>query len=57
MERSFQAELVARAADTPVPIGRETAELTVSQHTEHYAERCFGSLWERITREQPDLLA
>jgi ribulose-5-phosphate 4-epimerase/fuculose-1-phosphate aldolase len=57
MERSFQAELTARAAADPVEIEPAIAELTAGQHTEDYAERCFGSLWERITTEQPDLLS
>jgi ribulose-5-phosphate 4-epimerase/fuculose-1-phosphate aldolase len=57
MERSFQSELIARAADTPVEIGHEEAELTASQHTVEYAELCFEMLYERIVREQPDLTA
>jgi ribulose-5-phosphate 4-epimerase/fuculose-1-phosphate aldolase len=57
MERSFQSELIARAADTPVEIGPAEAELTASQHTVEYAELCFDVLYERITREQPDLNA
>jgi ribulose-5-phosphate 4-epimerase/fuculose-1-phosphate aldolase len=56
MERSFQSELIARAADTPVEIGPAEAELTASQHTVEYAELCFGALYERIVAEQPDLL-
>ena len=55
MERSFQAELIARAADIPVEIGRDAAELTATQHTVEYAEVCFAALRERIMAEQPDL--
>jgi ribulose-5-phosphate 4-epimerase/fuculose-1-phosphate aldolase len=55
MERSFQAELIARAADTPVEIGPTEAALTASQHTVEYAEVCFAALYERIVLEHPDL--
>lgn len=55
MERSFQAELIARAAGVPVEIGPAEAELTASQHTVEYAEVCFAALHERIAAEQPDL--
>lgn len=56
MERSFQAELIARAAGDPVEISAAEAELTAAQHTVEYAELCFEVLYERITREQPDLV-
>jgi ribulose-5-phosphate 4-epimerase/fuculose-1-phosphate aldolase len=56
MERCFQSELIARAADTPAEIDPEDAALTASQHTVEYAETCFEALYERITAEQPDLL-
>ena len=55
MERSFQSELIARAAGQPVEIGEQEAELTASQHTVEYAEVCFGALYERILLEQPGL--
>ena len=55
MERSFQAELIARAADVPAEIGRAEAELTATQHTVEYAELCFAALRERLLAEQPDL--
>jgi ribulose-5-phosphate 4-epimerase/fuculose-1-phosphate aldolase len=57
MERSFQSELMARAAGEPREIPHATAELTASQHTVEYAELCFASLYERIVAEQPDLAA
>ena len=57
MERSFQSELLARAADTPVEIPHEAAELTASQHTDSYALLCYQTLQERILHENPDLLA
>ena len=57
MERSFQSELIARAAGTPSEIGEQEAELTASQHTVEYAEVCFEALHERILLEQPDLRA
>ena len=57
MERSFQAELIARAAsDTPVEIRPAEAELTTTQHTAEYAQLCFATLRERIVAEQPDLI-
>jgi len=56
MERSFQAELIARAAGEPAEIGPAEAELTATQHTVEYAELCFATLRERIVSEQPDLL-
>jgi ribulose-5-phosphate 4-epimerase/fuculose-1-phosphate aldolase len=55
MERSFQAELIARAAGEPVEIDPADAAVTADQHTEEYALLCFGALWERIAAEQPDL--
>ena len=56
MERSCQAQLLAEAAGTPIPIGDEVARLTMSQvgaHVSGYAS--FGPLYQKITREQPDL--
>jgi ribulose-5-phosphate 4-epimerase/fuculose-1-phosphate aldolase len=55
MERSFQAELIARAADAPAEIGPDEAELTATQHTVGYAELCFAALRERLLAEQPEL--
>ena len=56
MERSCQAQLLAEAAGTPIPIADDVARLTLSQvgaHVSGYAS--FQPLWQKITREQPDL--
>jgi ribulose-5-phosphate 4-epimerase/fuculose-1-phosphate aldolase len=56
MERSFQAELLARAAGDPVVLddktARATAEMTGREDVGWFA---FQSIWERIIAEQPDL--
>ena len=57
MERTCQAQLRAEAAGTPVLIDTENARLTsgqVGQHISGYAS--FGPLYDKIVREQPDLL-
>ncbi|MGH9018571.1 MAG: class II aldolase/adducin family protein [Acidimicrobiales bacterium] len=57
MERSCQAQLLAEAAGTPVFIDTEMAELTATQVGGHFAGwLSFQPLYERIVREQPDLL-
>jgi ribulose-5-phosphate 4-epimerase/fuculose-1-phosphate aldolase len=57
MERSCQVQLMAEAAGTPVLIDKENAELTAGQVGLHLAGwLSFQPLWDRITREQPDLL-
>jgi len=57
MERSCQAQLLAEAAGTPVLIDKEVAELTHSQVGNHYSGwLSFQPLYNRIVREQPDLL-
>src|SRR5580704_13624572 len=57
MERSCQAQLLAEAAGTPVLIRQEMAALTRSQVGTHYGGwLSFQPLYERIVREQPDLL-
>lgn len=57
MERSCQAQLLAEAAGTPVKIDPENAALTASQVGGHYAGwLSFQPLYEKIVREQPDLL-
>jgi ribulose-5-phosphate 4-epimerase/fuculose-1-phosphate aldolase len=57
MERSCQAQLLAEAAGTPVLIDAESAELTAGQVGSHAAGWfSFQPLWDRIVREQPDLL-
>ena len=57
MERSAQSQLLAYAAGTPILIDEENATLTASQVGSHAAGWFnFQPLYERITREQPDLL-
>ncbi len=57
MERSCQAQLLAEAAGTPVLISEENAAITASQVGSHLAGWfSFQPLWDRIVREQPDLL-
>jgi len=56
MERSCQAQLLAEAAGTPIPIADDVARLTLSQvgaPVSGYAS--FGPLYQKITRDQPDL--
>jgi ribulose-5-phosphate 4-epimerase/fuculose-1-phosphate aldolase len=56
MERSCQAQLMAEAAGTPVLIRPDMAALTATQVGSHLAGWfSFQPLWDRITREQPDL--
>ncbi|TDC46543.1 class II aldolase/adducin family protein [Actinomadura sp. KC345] len=56
MERSFQSELLARAAGDPVPLDDETARLTAGQvGGEDVGWFAFQPIWERILSEQPDL--
>jgi len=57
MERSCQAQLMAEAAGTPVLIDPEMARLTSGQVGSHMAGWfSFQPLFDRIVREQPDLL-
>ncbi|HMD46193.1 MAG TPA: class II aldolase/adducin family protein [Acidimicrobiales bacterium] len=57
MERSCQAQLLASAAGTPVHIDPASAELTQSLVGSHAAGWfSFQPLFDRIVREQPDLL-
>lgn len=56
MERTCQAQLLAEAAGTPVQIDKHQAELTSSQVGSHIAGWfSFQPLYDKITREQPDL--
>jgi ribulose-5-phosphate 4-epimerase/fuculose-1-phosphate aldolase len=56
MERSCQAQLLAEAAGAPVLIDEASAELTASQVGSRIAGWfSFQPIWDRITREQPDL--
>ncbi|HEV7679680.1 MAG TPA: class II aldolase/adducin family protein [Candidatus Dormibacteraeota bacterium] len=57
MERSCQAQLMAEAAGTPILIGSEAAALTRTQVGSPIAGWfSFQPMWDRIVREQPDLL-
>jgi ribulose-5-phosphate 4-epimerase/fuculose-1-phosphate aldolase len=57
MERSCQAQLLAEAAGSPVSIDPDMAKLTASQVGSHVAGYLsFQPLYDRIVREQPDLL-
>jgi ribulose-5-phosphate 4-epimerase/fuculose-1-phosphate aldolase len=57
MERTCQAQLLAEAAGTPVLIDADMARVTrdqVGQHISGYVS--FSPLYQKIVREQPDLL-
>lgn len=57
MERSCQAQLLAEAAGTPVLIEEENARKTADFVGNHFAGWYgFQPLYDRIVREQPDLL-
>lgn len=57
MERSCQVQLLAEAAGSPVLIEPEMAKLTSTQVGSHAAGWfSFQPLYQRIVREQPDLL-
>jgi len=57
MERSCQAQLLAEAAGKPVSIEHERALATRGQVGSSYAGWFqFQPLWNKITREEPDLL-
>jgi ribulose-5-phosphate 4-epimerase/fuculose-1-phosphate aldolase len=57
MERSCQVQLLAEAAGRPVLIDPEMATLTSTQVGSHHAGwYSFQPLYDRIVREQPDLL-
>ena len=57
LERTCQAQLMAEAAGTPVLIDPEYATLTQTQVGSHIAGWfSFQPLYDRVTREQPDLL-
>lgn len=56
MERSCQAQLLAEAAGTPIRIDSEAATLTRAQIGSPIAGWfSYQPIWDRITREQPDL--
>jgi hypothetical protein len=57
MERSCQAQLLVSSAGTPVHIDSDMARRTHDQVGSHMAGWfSFQPLFERIVREQPDLL-
>jgi len=57
LERCCQAQLLAEAAGKPLPIQHETATLTHTQVGTHASGWfSFQPLYDRIIREQPDLL-
>lgn len=57
MDRSCQVQLMAEAAGTPISIAPETASLTFSQVGTHFMGWfSFQSLYDKIVREEPDLL-
>lgn len=57
MERSCQAQLLAEAVVKPKLIAPDIAHLTYSQIGSHDAGWfCFQPLYERIVRQEPDLL-
>ena len=57
MERTCQAQLLADAAGTTVPIDPEMAAITQTQVGGHFAGwLSFQPIYDRIVAEQPDLL-
>jgi ribulose-5-phosphate 4-epimerase/fuculose-1-phosphate aldolase len=57
MERTCQAQLLAEAAGTPVPIGHEVAQKTASQTGSHRSGWMqFQPLYDVVVAEEPDLL-
>jgi len=57
MERTCQAQLLAEAAGKPICIDPEMAAMTAKQVGSHFAGWfSFQPLYDRIVREQPDLL-
>ena len=57
MERSCQSQLLAMAAGTPIHIDADLAALTYTQvGSETAGWFQFQPLWDRIIKEQPDLL-
>jgi ribulose-5-phosphate 4-epimerase/fuculose-1-phosphate aldolase len=56
MERSCQVQLLAEAAGTPIKIDSKIAAHTQQQVGQHSGGWfSFQPLWDRITKEQPDL--
>jgi hypothetical protein len=56
MDRSCQAQLLAAAAGKPIPIAHESALVARGQVGNEMAGWFqFQPLWQKITREEPDL--
>src|SRR5437016_14349086 len=56
MDRSCQSQLLAEAAGTPIPIDREHALIARAQVGNEMAGWFqFQPLWQKISREEPDL--
>jgi ribulose-5-phosphate 4-epimerase/fuculose-1-phosphate aldolase len=56
MEHSCQTQLLAEAAGKPIPISHEVASVTHTQIGDEYGGWFqFQPLWQKITREEPDL--
>ena len=57
MERSCQAQILAESVSKPILISHEVAAKTQEELGSHLAGWFqFQPLWQRITKEQPDLL-
>lgn len=58
LEDAARTQLLAEAAGTPVPLSHEVASYTADQYRRHPDGGRFGfqPLYERIVRDQPDLL-
>lgn len=58
LEDAARVQLLAEAAGKPVPLSQEVASFTVGQYRRHAdgGHFAFQPLYERIVREQPDLL-
>jgi len=57
MDRSCRVQLLAEAAGSPIKIAHDNAMLTYSQVGDEYGGWFqFQPMWQKITREEPDLL-
>jgi ribulose-5-phosphate 4-epimerase/fuculose-1-phosphate aldolase len=57
LERSCRAELLARAAGTPISMPPSSAEAVYAELGTHYAGWfSFRPLWDQITAQEPDLI-
>ncbi|WP_428912099.1 class II aldolase/adducin family protein [Niallia sp. Krafla_26] len=56
MERACQAQLLAEAAGKPIKIDHQEAIKTRGQVGTTYAKINFEPMWERILKQEPDLL-